>query len=84
MVAPLARSSDVLTSISKSSDIFMRFDGPNSRSHGHVLKHPKAQEKRFESQRGTNRYKGEVSLETILINFQIIIQAFSLLNSQLT
>ncbi|XP_016933492.2 probable basic-leucine zipper transcription factor R [Drosophila suzukii] len=41
-------------------DIFMRFDGPNSRSHGHVLKHPKAQEKRFESQRGTNRYKGEV------------------------
>ncbi|EDX09744.1 GD12970 [Drosophila simulans] len=41
-------------------DIFMRFDPPNSRSHGHVLKHPKAQEKRFESQRGTNRYKGEV------------------------
>ncbi|KAH8364287.1 hypothetical protein KR084_005391 [Drosophila pseudotakahashii] len=41
-------------------DIFMRFDGPNSRSHGHVLKHPKAQEKRFESQRGTNRYRGEV------------------------
>ncbi|XP_016978889.1 alpha/beta-gliadin clone PW1215 isoform X1 [Drosophila rhopaloa] len=41
-------------------DIFMRFDGPNSRSHGHVLRHPKVQEKRFESQRGTNRYKGEV------------------------
>ncbi|XP_016965100.3 putative mediator of RNA polymerase II transcription subunit 26 [Drosophila biarmipes] len=41
-------------------DIFMRFDGPTSRSHGHVLKHPRAQEKRFESQRGTNRYKGEV------------------------
>ncbi|EDV50648.1 dual specificity tyrosine-phosphorylation-regulated kinase mbk-1 isoform X1 [Drosophila erecta] len=41
-------------------DIFMRFDAPDSRSHGHVLKHPKAQEKRFESQRGTNRYKGEV------------------------
>ncbi|XP_017073945.1 alpha/beta-gliadin clone PW1215 [Drosophila eugracilis] len=41
-------------------DIFMRFDGPNSRSHGHVLKHPKAQEKRFETQSGTNRYKGEV------------------------
>ncbi|XP_016992395.2 nuclear transcription factor Y subunit beta [Drosophila takahashii] len=41
-------------------DIFMRFDGPNSRSHGHVLKHPKSQEKRFESQRGTNRYRGEV------------------------
>ncbi|XP_052846242.1 PAX-interacting protein 1 isoform X2 [Drosophila gunungcola] len=32
----------------------------HSRSHGHVLKHPKVQEKRFESQRGTNRYKGEV------------------------
>ncbi|KAH8257347.1 hypothetical protein KR038_007474 [Drosophila bunnanda] len=41
-------------------DIFMRFDGPHSRSHGHVLKHPKVQERRFESQRSTNRYKGEV------------------------
>ncbi|XP_068149164.1 DNA translocase FtsK [Drosophila tropicalis] len=41
-------------------DIFMRFNGPTSRSHGHVLNHPKAQERRFESQRGTNRYKGEV------------------------
>ncbi|XP_017861180.1 PREDICTED: alpha/beta-gliadin A-IV [Drosophila arizonae] len=41
-------------------DIFMRFDGPNARSHGHVLDHPKARERRFESQRGTNRYKGEV------------------------
>ncbi|XP_043649888.1 myb-like protein Q isoform X1 [Drosophila teissieri] len=41
-------------------DIFMRFDAPDSRSHGHVLKHPQAQEKRLESQRGTNRYKGEV------------------------
>ncbi|EDV39697.2 uncharacterized protein Dana_GF10153 [Drosophila ananassae] len=41
-------------------DIFMRFDGPDSRSHGHVMKHPKTQERRFESQRGTNRYKGEV------------------------
>ncbi|XP_034483151.1 alpha/beta-gliadin A-IV [Drosophila innubila] len=41
-------------------DIFMRFDGPNTRSHGHVLEHPKAQERRFELQRGTNRYKGEV------------------------
>ncbi|KAL7733306.1 hypothetical protein ACLKA6_004802 [Drosophila palustris] len=41
-------------------DIFMRFDGPNTRSHGHVLEHPKAQERRFETQRGTNRYKGEV------------------------
>jgi len=39
----------------------MRFDGPNKRSHGHVLEHPKAQERRFEMQRGTNRYKGEVS-----------------------
>ncbi|XP_039229398.1 putative uncharacterized protein DDB_G0271606 isoform X1 [Drosophila yakuba] len=46
-------------------DIFMRFDAPDSRSHGHVLKHPQAQEKRFESQRGTNRYKGETfSLST--------------------
>ncbi|XP_001353105.3 transcriptional regulator DEF1 [Drosophila pseudoobscura] len=41
-------------------DIFMRFDGPHSRSHGHVLKQPKAEERRFEMQRGTNRYKGEV------------------------
>ncbi|KAH8307231.1 hypothetical protein KR044_008193 [Drosophila immigrans] len=41
-------------------DIFMRFDGPHGRSHGHVLEHPQAQERRFESQRGTNRYKGEV------------------------
>ncbi|KAH8301124.1 hypothetical protein KR018_002618 [Drosophila ironensis] len=41
-------------------DIFMRFDGPDSRSHGHVMRHPKAVERRFESQRGTNRYKGEV------------------------
>ncbi|XP_023179348.2 putative uncharacterized protein DDB_G0291608 [Drosophila hydei] len=41
-------------------DIFMRFDGPNARSHGHVLEHPKARERRFETQRGTNRYKGEV------------------------
>ncbi|KAH8365718.1 hypothetical protein KR093_003784 [Drosophila rubida] len=41
-------------------DIFMRFDGPHGRSHGHVLEHPHAQERRFETQRGTNRYKGEV------------------------
>ncbi|KAH8380235.1 hypothetical protein KR009_009578 [Drosophila setifemur] len=41
-------------------DILMRFDGPNNQSHGHVMKTPKAQERRFESQRGTNRYKGEV------------------------
>ncbi|KAH8286207.1 hypothetical protein KR054_004443 [Drosophila jambulina] len=41
-------------------DIFMRFDGPHTRSSGHVLKHPKVQERRFESQQSTNRYKGEV------------------------
>ncbi|EDW04946.1 GH22561 [Drosophila grimshawi] len=41
-------------------DIFMRFDGAHGRKHGHVLEHPKAQERRFETQRGTNRYKGEV------------------------
>ncbi|XP_017840128.2 basic-leucine zipper transcription factor A [Drosophila busckii] len=41
-------------------DIFMRFDGPTARSHGHVLSQPKIQERRFETQRGTNRYKGEV------------------------
>ncbi|KAH8415702.1 hypothetical protein KR222_010401 [Zaprionus bogoriensis] len=41
-------------------DIFMRIDGANARSQGHVLAHPEAQERRFESQRGTNRYKGEV------------------------
>lgn len=42
----------------------MRFDGANGRSQGHVLAHPKEQERRFESQRGTNRYKGEVSRQT--------------------
>ncbi|XP_060658304.1 uncharacterized protein LOC132792827 [Drosophila nasuta] len=41
-------------------DIFMRFDGPHGRSSGHVVEHPHAQERRFETQRGTNRYKGEV------------------------
>lgn len=38
----------------------MRFDGANARSQGHVLAYPKEQERRFESQRGINRYKGEV------------------------
>lgn len=46
------------------SDIFMRFDGANGRSQGHVLAHPQEQERRFETQRGTNRYKGEVSRQT--------------------
>ncbi|XP_030572676.1 PAX-interacting protein 1 [Drosophila novamexicana] len=41
-------------------DILMRFDGPHGRSHGHVVEHPKQRERRFETQRGTNRYKGEV------------------------
>lgn len=44
----------------------MRFDGANGRSQGHVLAHPKEQERRFETQRGTNRYKGEVSRQTYL------------------
>ncbi|EDW69104.2 uncharacterized protein Dvir_GJ12308 [Drosophila virilis] len=41
-------------------DILMKFDGPHGRSHGHVVEHPKQRERRFETQRGTNRYKGEV------------------------